>query len=82
MQGAVDNDSARPESFQELVFADHPVAMADQIGEEIEDSWLQRDLSIAEAQLAPLLVDLEVCEFVCHGTTERAGVFFLGRVSI
>ena len=42
---------------QQIISADHVIAIADQIGQNVEDLWLRGDQIHASPQLAPVAID-------------------------
>jgi hypothetical protein len=50
----------RPDRSDQVVFADHAVVVADQVGQEIENLGLERNEIAPAAQLAPISVEREI----------------------
>ena len=63
-QRPIGDDDLGPHGLEQLVFAHHPIAMADQVHQDIEDTGLEGDIAPLEAQLAPLNVEQKVLEFI------------------
>src|SRR5262245_4137690 len=56
------DDAALPDDVEQLVFADDPVAIANEVNEQIEHLRLDVDIRPGEPQLLPREVDLEIAE--------------------
>ena len=66
LQGAVRHDRVGPERVQQLLLADDPVAVPDQVEQQVEHLRLQRQLAALEPELAPRRVELVAAESVHH----------------
>src|SRR5262245_10990596 len=56
------DDAALPDDVEQLVFADDPVAIANEVNEQIEHLRLDVDVCPGEPQLLPREVDLKIAE--------------------
>src|SRR5262245_2680528 len=56
------DDAALPDDVEQLVFADDPVAIANEVNEQIEHLRLDVNIRPGEPQLLPPEVDLEIAE--------------------
>src|SRR5262249_59835652 len=68
VQRHVRDDSAVPDGLDELVLADHPVAVGDQIGQQIEHLRLDMNRPVAATKLAPARIQDAVTESDNHRT--------------
>ena len=66
LQCPIPHHHVRPEDIQQLLFAHDPVAVPDEVQEQIQDEWLQGHLAAVRAQLTLLLVDFDGGESVDH----------------
>ena len=72
LQGVLGHRHARPEGIEQFVLGDDPLAAADQIGEQIEDAWLQRHLAFGQPQDAARLVEPKRTKFKRQLTISRS----------
>jgi hypothetical protein len=68
-QRGVGNSAAGPDSSDQIVLADHAMAIVEQVVEQIEHPGLDSDDNIATAELAPRQIELTVSERVLHVVT-------------
>lgn len=64
LQRPVSNDDTGPDRFQQLLLVHHPETVVDEINEQVESARLELDFPAVQAELAKLLVELEVGETV------------------
>src|SRR5204863_330452 len=65
-QGRLADEAVAPDVVEKLGLRDHPVAVREQIEEEVEDLWFDRDRFPRAPDLEPLGVDLDVLEDEPH----------------
>jgi hypothetical protein len=70
-QRRVGHEPAAPDLVEQLGLGDHPVTVADQVGEDLEDLRLQMADDAAAAQLQAPVVQLAVTEPVDHPALSR-----------
>ncbi len=66
------DEPVAPDVVEELFFGDHPLAVDDEVGEDVEHLWFDGDRNPAPAQLEERRVELDVTEAVDHGRGPRA----------
>ena len=66
------DEPVAPDVVEELFFGDHPLAVDDEVGEDVEHLRFDRDRNPAPAQLEERRVELDVTEAVDHGRGPRA----------
>lgn len=65
------NDTAVPDGFQQIVAADHLVAIDNEEGDEVEDLRLDRNRRFGSAKLAPVRIENEILESKVHEDLPR-----------
>ena len=69
---ASETDAALPDRVEQLALADDPVAIADEVNEQIEHLRLDVDIRPGEPQLLPREVDLEIAEAEAQSSPHHA----------
>jgi hypothetical protein len=80
-QGGLAHEPAAPELVQQLGLGDEPAAVADQVGQDLEDLRLQVAGDAAAAQLVAALVELAVAEPVDHPAASPRFLHPLSKVA-
>src|SRR6185503_19318482 len=65
------DDRTRPDAIEQFVFRDDAFAMADQVQQQIEYERFDDNLTSAQSQFAPFLVQLEGIETESHPGSSR-----------
>src|SRR6185369_10758848 len=61
------DEPVTPDLVQQLFLGHHPVAVAEQVDEDVEDLWLDRHALAIATQLEPLDIELAAIEGEAHG---------------
>ena len=64
--GRIGNDSALPNGVDQLILADDPAAVSDEMDKEVENLWFERDQIAGVTQFAPFDIEYVVTERECH----------------
>ena len=70
-EGRFADESVPPHVVEELFLGDHPIAVDEEVGEDVEHLWFDRDGDPAPAQLEERRVELGVTKAVDHGRGPR-----------
>ena len=60
------NDSALPNCVDQLILADDPATVSDEMDKEVENLWFERDQIAGVTQFAPFDIEYVVTERECH----------------
>jgi hypothetical protein len=66
LESAIDYDRVWPERFKQLIFGKDPLPMLHEVGEKVENPWLERNLLSPQAQFTPVSIQLKILESVRH----------------